>query len=163
MKYLLFVYYSEGEKTEDDIHQIAEELSPIVDSDEIKYVYGPSHVVFNFVTEMSQSELSMYVDIITEDIGYFKYILIPTPKVIASNMEPEHLKHLMEVNGQNEDSGDVSPNFIEFLKESFGGSNHSVCNLTIDEILEKIKDQGVQSLTKEEKEKLDNYSQSIKN
>jgi NifU-like protein involved in Fe-S cluster formation len=27
MKYLLFVYYSEGEKTEDDIHQIAEELS----------------------------------------------------------------------------------------------------------------------------------------
>jgi hypothetical protein len=76
MKYLLFVYYSEGEKTEEEIHQIATELSPIVDSDEIKYVYGPSHVVFNFVTEMSQSELSMYVDIITEDIGYFKYILI---------------------------------------------------------------------------------------
>lgn len=163
MKYLLFVYYSEGEKTEDDIHQIATELAPIVDSDEIKYVYGPSHVVFNFITEMSQSELSIYVDIITEDVGYFKYILIPTPKVIMSNMEPEHLKHLMEVNGENDDSGDVSTNFIEFLKESFASSNQNGCNLTIDEILEKIKDNGVGSITKEEKEKLDNYSQSIQN
>jgi hypothetical protein len=61
MKYLLFVYYSEGEKTEDEIHQIATELSPIVDSDEIKYVYGPAHVVFNFMTEMSLDELSIYV------------------------------------------------------------------------------------------------------
>ena len=163
MKYLLFIYYSEGEKTEDEIHQIATELSPIVDSNEIKYVYGPAHVVFNFMTEMSLDELSIYVDIITEDTTHFKYIIIPTPKAISSNMEPEHLKHLMEVYGESEEDGEMSSNFIEFLKESFSGSNHSICYLTIDEILEKIKDQGVQSLTKEEKEKLDNYSQSIKN
>jgi hypothetical protein len=161
MKYLLFVYYPEGEKTEDDIHQIATELSPIVDSDEIKYVYGPSHVIFNFVTEMSQSELSIYVDIMTEDTSYFKYVLIPTPKTISSNMEPEHLKHLIQVNGENNEDHDSSSNFIEFLKENFGKHNSNICNLTIDEILEKIKEKGVESLTKEEKEKLDNYSQSI--
>ena len=33
----------------------------------------------------------------------------------------------------------------------------------IDEILDKISKSGYDSLTKEEKEKLDNYSQSIKN
>ena len=163
MKYLLFVYYSEGEKTEDEIHQIATVLSPIVDSNEIKYVYGPAHVVFNFMTEMSLDELSIYVEIITEDVGYFKYILIPTPKAISSNMEPEHLSHLMEVYGENEEEGEVSPNFIEFLKESFASTNLNVCSLTIDEILEKIKQTGVGSLTTQEKEKLDKYSQSIQN
>jgi hypothetical protein len=163
MKYLLFVYYSEGEKTEDEIHQIATELSPIVDSDAIKYVYGPAHVVFNFMTEMSIDELSTYVEIITEDTMYFKYIIIPTPKVIASNMEPEHLGHLMDVYGENEEDGETSPNFIEFLKESFEATNPNICSLTIDEILEKIKQTGVGSLSAQEKEKLDNYSQSIQN
>ena len=47
------------------------------------------------------------------------------------------------------------------MKESLGERNQSICYLTIDEILEKIKENGVDSLTKEEKEKLDNYSQSI--
>jgi hypothetical protein len=162
MKYLLFAYYSEGEKTEEEIHKIAEELAPIVDSDEIKYVYGPSHVVFNFITEMSLEELSIYVDIVIEETGPFKYILIPTPKQIASNMDPEHLEHLMQVRGDN-DEGEISPNFIEFLKESFAGTNPNVCSLTIDEILEKIKQTGVGSLSTQEKEKLDNYSQSIQN
>jgi hypothetical protein len=163
MKYLLFAYYSEGDKTEDQIHEIAQELSPIVESDEIKYVYGPSHVVFNFITEMSLEELSIYVDIVIEETGPFKYILIPTPKQIMSNMETEHLLHLMQVKGDYNEEGEISPNFIEFLKESFAGTNPNVCSLTIDEILEKIKQTGVGSLTTQEKEKLDNYSQSIQN
>jgi hypothetical protein len=68
----------------------------------------------------------------------------------------------MEVRGDN-DEGEMSPNFIEFLKESFAATNPNVCTLTIDEILEKIKKSGVTSLTSQEKEKLDNYSQSIQN
>jgi hypothetical protein len=163
MKYLLFAYYSEGDKTEDQIHEIAQELSPIVESDEIKYVYGPSHVVFNFITEMSIGELSIYIDIVIEETGPFKYILIPTPKQIMSNMETEHLLHLMQVKGDYNEEGEISPNFIEFLKESFAGTNPNVCSLTIDEILEKIKQNGVGSLSIQEKEKLDNYSQSIQN
>ena len=63
MKYLLFVYHNENQK-KDDFQKIATELSPIVDSEDIKYIYGPTHVVFNFITEMSQGELSIYVDIL---------------------------------------------------------------------------------------------------
>jgi hypothetical protein len=163
MKYLLFVYYLEGEKSEGDINQIASELSPIVDSDEIKYVFGPSHAVYNFATEMVQPELSIYIDILQEDIGEFKYILVPTPKVITSNMEPEHLQHLMNVNGiyGNDDDLTSGVNFIEFLKENMGIKNKDVCYLSVDQILEKIKESGMKSLTIEEKEKLDNYSQTI--
>jgi hypothetical protein len=112
---------------------------------------------------MSLEELSIYVDIVIEETGPFKYILIPTPKQIMSNMETEHLLHLMQVKGDYNEEGEISPNFIEFLKESFAGTNPNVCSLTIDEILEKIKQTGVGSLTTQEKEKLDKYSQSIQN
>jgi hypothetical protein len=161
MKYLLFVYYSEDDKSEDEIQTIASELSPIVDSDEIKYVFGPSHAIFNFATEMSLEELSYYVDIIIEETEPFKYVLIPTPNHIVSNMETEHLVHLMSVYGENEEYSEVSPNFIELIKESFSSTNLNVCFLSVDEILEKIKKTGVGSLSTQEKEKLDKYSQSI--
>ncbi len=159
MKYLLFVYYSEDDKSEDEIETIASELSPIVDSDEIKYVFGPSHAIFNFATEMVHPELSIYIDILQEEIGEFKYVLIPTPKTITSNMDPKHLNHLMSVKS---DSDNYLPNlnFIDLLKENIFGNNIG-CYLTIDEILEKIKKTGVSSLTSPEKEKLDKYSQSI--
>lgn len=161
MKYLLFVYYLEGEKSEDDVNQIASELSPIVDSDEIKYVFGPSHAVYNFATEMVHPELSIYLDIMQEDIGEFKYILVPTPKVVTSNMDPEHLEHLMNVNGGYEDESMNGVSFIEFLKENMGIQDNEICYLSVDQILEKIKESGITSLTTKEKEKLDNYSQSI--
>jgi hypothetical protein len=160
MKYLLFVYHNENQK-KDDFQKIATELSPIVDSEDIKYIYGPTHVVFNFITEMSQGELSIYVDMMSEEMGDFKYILTPTPKTISSNMDPEHLKHLMDVRSTN-DEDEPSMYFLDFLKENFGDINKSVCNLSIDEILDKIKEKGIQSLSKQEKDKLDNYSQSIK-
>jgi hypothetical protein len=159
MKYLLFVYYPEDDGSEDEVQTIASELSPIVDSDEIKYVFGPSHAIFNFATEMVHPELSIYVDILQEEIGEFKYVLIPTPKTITSNMDPKHLEHLINVNS---DSDNYFPNlnFIDLLKENIFGGNIG-CYLTIDEILEKIKKTGVSSLTLPEKEKLDKYSQSI--
>jgi hypothetical protein len=39
--------------------------------------------------------------------------------------------------------------------------NKSTCNLTIDEILDKISQKGINSLTKAEKDKLDKYSGEI--
>ena len=50
---------------------------------------------------------------------------------------------------------------IELIKESFSSTNLNVCFLSVDEILEKIKKTGVGSLSTQEKEKLDKYSQSI--
>jgi hypothetical protein len=35
------------------------------------------------------------------------------------------------------------------------------CDLTLDELLDKINDQGINSLTEEEKNKLDEYSKTI--
>jgi hypothetical protein len=35
------------------------------------------------------------------------------------------------------------------------------CDLTIDELLDKISDKGINSLTEEEKNKLDEYSKTI--
>jgi hypothetical protein len=158
MKYLLFIYYLEGEKTEDEIIEIAEELSPIIDSGEIKFIFGPSHAVYNFTSEMVQDELTIYVDILQEDVGEFKYILLPTPNEISSNMPKENLEHLMDIKG---DINDGMETFIQLIKDFKEKVKIDSCDLTIDQILEKIKEMGVSSLTLQEKEKLDNYSQSI--
>jgi hypothetical protein len=42
-----------------------------------------------------------------------------------------------------------------------GFAPKKVCTLTIDELLDKINDQGINSLTEEEKNKLDEYSKTI--
>ena len=42
----------------------------------------------------------------------------------------------------------------EFLK-------NQICDLTLDEILDKISQNGIESLTRPEKDKLDEYSKQI--
>ena len=130
MKYLLFIYYSEGEKTEDDIYQIAEELAPIVDSDEIKYVYGPSHVVFNFVTEMSQSELSMYVDIITE---FYPERVLTRFKVVRAEFNPDVVYEKVYFDTDTTIDG-VNPNdyYVNWNYAIFDDCNESIQNYKLD-------------------------------
>jgi hypothetical protein len=38
---------------------------------------------------------------------------------------------------------------------------NQICDLTLDEILDKISSQGMESLTRAEKDKLDEYSKQI--
>ena len=45
------------------------------------------------------------------------------------------------------------PLWVYYLKKK--------CDLTIDELLDKISDKGINSLTEEEKNKLDEYSKTI--
>jgi hypothetical protein len=91
-------------------------------------------------------------------------------------MDGDHLNHLLKLNKKGRKPktnpiknvlSDNQPGFnvekfmeehnnrvIEFLK-------NQTCDLTMDEILDKITDQGIDSLTSAEKDKLDEYSKQI--
>ena len=177
MKYLLFVYpcNEEWDSTESN-QKIAEELSTISKSDEIKYVYGENHSIFHFDSTLSPSEMNTYVELIKDEMSEFMFVLVQGAKNIESNMEGSHLEHLLRVNKrgrkpksnpiketlQNNQPGfditklmeDYKVHVQEFLK-------NETCNLTLDEILDKITDQGIDSLTRAEKDKLDEYSKQI--
>ena len=177
MKYLLFIYPCDDnwDPTESN-EKIATDLSIISKSDEIKFVYGESHSIFHFDSTLSQSETNDYVELIKDDLSDFMYVLVQTPKTITSNMEQDHLEHLLKLNkrGRKPKSNPIkdtlSKNHPEFdilklmeenSKKAMEFLNNQVCNLTIDEILDKITDQGINSLTRAEKDKLDEYSKQI--
>ena len=92
-------------------------------------------------------------------------------------MSPEHLEHLKKLNKKGR-----KPKSKNRVKEIFMDKNpvfdikkfmeehnarvtefvkNQICDLTLDEILDKISSQGIESLSRVEKDKLDEYSKQI--
>lgn len=167
MKYTLFIYSCEDEWDGEEVNKnIAYELMPIVKSEALKYIFGKSHSIIHFESELPQPELEIYIDIINQDNDVeFMYVLLQTSKKISSNMDPEHLKHLTTLKTKktqrnsikNKVSKIINQNEIaETIKKTLFDNIPS--ELSIDEILDKIHEKGISSLTNAEKLKLDNYS-----
>ena len=180
MKYLLFVYPcdTEWDSKNDNLH-VAGELSTIIKSDEIKYIFGETHSIFHFESEMNQAELSIYVDLIMEETPTFMYVLCQTSKTITSNMDGKQLNDFLSINKKGRKKKKDNP-IVNFFKkttqEEFSKYTTALMDeqnkkledylsvttteLTIDEILDKIHSKGLDSLTKAEREKLDDYSKN---
>lgn len=177
MKYLLFVYPCDDswDPTESN-EKIANELATVSKSDEIKYVYGENHSIFHFDSTLSPSEMSDYVELIKDESPEFMFVLAQGVKSVNSNMDSNHLEHLLKVNkrGRKPKSNPIkevlSNDHLGFDISKFMEENrirveeflkNQVCDLTLDEILDKITEQGINSLTRAEKDKLDEYSKQI--
>jgi hypothetical protein len=176
MKYILFIYRCDDKKNGTEfVSGIAHEISPIVKSDEIKFIFGETNAVFHFETEMSFPELNIYMDLVSKDFENFTYFLIPKGKNFASNMEETNLNHLMDLY-PNKKKRKTKKTFFELPKINFSEeefiknylssidfkeTNDDICKLTVDEILDKILDKGIDSLTVAEKNKLDEHSKNV--
>ena len=178
MKYLLFVYPCEDTWDENVSNvEIASEIATISKSDNIKYVYGESHTIFHFDSELSSSEVAEFVESLKEEIGDFMFVLLQGYKSIESNMPTESLESLLKINkrgrtprkpnrlknifGTGTEGFDIKKFMDEHNVRVLDFLKNNTCDLTIDEILDKIIEQGINSLTKEEKDKLDNHSREI--
>jgi dTDP-glucose pyrophosphorylase len=129
---------------------------------------------------MSQPELTIYVELILEESPKFMFVLSQTTKNITSNMDKGHLKDFLSINKRGRKSKKENPIqdfFVKNIEEQFIEDyveqdelikrqeqilqdyiNYYETNLSIDEILEKIHEKGLNSLTKAERKKLDEYS-----
>jgi hypothetical protein len=172
MKYLLFVYPCNDNWDETESNQkFANELVQIIKDEKLKFVYGESHSIFNFESDMSQSEVEGYVNLIKDDVPDFMYVLVQNAKNVSSDMEKSNFEHLMgkkkrgrkpKVTNQKQKlSFDVAAFLEEHRKKVDEFLKNNVCDLTLDEILDKIIDQGIDSLTRAEKDKLDEYSKQV--
>ena len=172
MKYLLFVYPCNDNWDETESNQkFANELVQIIKDEKLKFVYGESHSIFNFESDMSQSEVEGYVNLIKDDVPDFMYVLVQNAKNVSSDMEKSNFEHLMgkkkrgrkpKVTNQIPKlSFDVAAFLEEHRKKVDEFLKNNVCDLTLDEILDKIIDQGIDSLTRAEKDKLDEYSKQV--
>jgi hypothetical protein len=178
MKYLMFVYgESESMNSETLTTKIGKEIQPIVISDQIKFIYGDGNAIFHFDSELKYEEMSIYIGMVFEEFEDIMFTLIPFNGKMATNMGKERENHLLSINEEekfdfrsfNVNSEDVTHNdgaifdiFIDMIKQSnpfiMNKQNEDICNMSLDELLDKINEKGMDSLTKAEKLKLEEYS-----
>ena len=174
MNYLLFVYYNtDVNNGENKTNEIGVFISDIMTSKEIKFMHGEKHAIFNFSSDLSFNEMKDFIDLTVIDIQQFEYFLIPKPRNIGSNFDSDNLNYLLSLKKSKTKKHTPTPpklrtknlgeteNFMDLADIIFNLKKPEVCNLTLDELLDKISEKGIDSLSELEKQKLEQYSKSL--
>ena len=173
MNFLLFVYHHEDMETPSvTTENIGGELSKIMSSSQVKYMFGDRHSIYHFASDFSVDELDDFLCLVSAEYDNFNYLLTQKTKNVSSNFDQDNLLHLLTLRNTNKKK-QTPPKDFEFKMEVEGGEEFSRmadtimslmsnkgCELTMDELLDKISSQGIDSLSKEEKSKLDEYSKN---
>jgi len=185
-KYILFVF-AKNDNPKEFTEQIAEELCVISDTPNLNFYFGPESSVFTISTLDSYEDVKDYVDMIL-DIGDIMYVLLPYTSDKLSYGLPEKIsKHLFNdgiSDFMSEKSLGSEPNEFEVRKmiqeQIRDNFNLNIENFdfeydedewsdideiknkqrspSLDELLEKIKEKGLNSLTEKELSQLNKYS-----
>lgn len=175
MEYLLYVF-AKHDKQEKFVTFLSEEIYIMTNDNDIRYYYGPESVIFKFKSNEKTEDIGDYLNNILGCSGIVFFLQpyekgklyywvdstvnrhlfgIETIDEMTEQDRKEFQHYVfknLELNDIEECDEDIM-NLQEFL--SFD-KNEKV--LTLDEILDKINDKGIESLTKKEQELLNNYS-----
>ena len=188
-QYLLFIF-GEFKNNDKLVELIASQLSIFTDENSyLKYNYGDYGIVLNFQSHFSFYNLRDHVHITLEKIVP-QYFLMERPKNFYAFMPPELKLNLFDLYEKNHNEEQTNVNFKDnmnlidnflinitssmnedlFSEENMGKMFENIMfkmekeekkqTPTIDELLDKIKDKGLSSLTDDEKQILDEYSKT---
>ena len=188
-QYMLFIF-GDFKGKDKIIELIALQLSAFTDKHSyVKYNYGDYGIVLNFQSHLSFYNIRDHVHIILEKVAP-QYFLFERPKHMYAYMPPELKLNLFDLNEENinieqkdvnfKDVMNIMDNFLINITSTLSPENmlseddmermfENIMNRmeereehrpTIDEILDKIKDNGIGSLTETEKQILDEYSKT---
>jgi len=174
MNYLLFVYYNtDVQNTEEKTQEIGTKLAEHMTSGQIKFMYGERHSIFHFAYKGDFQDVSDVMFFISEEMSGFEYLITKKSRDYTSNFDEDNLNHLMSLKNvtpkkhkptppklrTNDLKGDET--FMDLADIILNFKRKDVCNLTLDELLDKISEQGINSLSEIEKQKLEEYSKSL--
>lgn len=179
--YIMFMF---GEHQEQDrfVEVIANDLSVIAHSDNIKFYYGQSSAIFTFKSNETLDDINEYLTMLFGDTNVV-YVLLPYSSDKMSVKLPKGIyEHLFDINNGETLSGftpTAQESYIEELN-NFKNDLKFINSLdeddeddeilmlknkkkepSIDEILDKISEKGLSSLTKTERVILEKYSKTI--
>ena len=183
-KYILFVL-TKNDNPQEFAEQIAEELSVISDIPKVNFYFGPESTVYTISTLDSYQDVKDYVDMIL-DYDTISYFLVPyTNDNLSYGLPDEVAKHLFNdgindyMSGKNKicDENDYEVRTMlmnnirneffldlsEFVDEDEEWTDideikNKRRSPSLDELLEKIKEKGLNSLTEQELTQLNKYS-----
>ena len=167
-KYLLTVF---GNFELEQCEEIAHCLEALVDSPHLKFQYRNGVIVFHFASEFKMVDVDEFLKLIHHDL-YDSFILSEYDDNVSVFMKEDMKQHLFDMetetegaitfdleprNGfdmsyDEEDEDDIVTTLMNQVKKNLQIP-------TLDQLLDKVADNGVESLTPYEKATLDNYSQ----
>lgn len=164
MKKFILIIFGEF-STYEICKDIALSITPLVDSPQLKFQHKKGAMIFHFASEVSQEEI---VDYINGSLSDVCDSLILTEfndnlSLVLPNDVKEHLLDLEEDNSKDSKVITTDEEEIEnseFLKTVIKELKKNIKRPTLDQLLEKIKEDGLSSLSPYEKEILDEYSKN---
>jgi hypothetical protein len=161
-------------ESEETCKELAISLTPIVDSPNLKFQHASGVLVFHFATEVSKEEIFDYVIGILYGVTE-SFILTEVNDEVTVQMPYEIKQHLMDLENASEniamsidmkieknnlrfnDEEDNDDDFVALLLDEV---KRKVKKPSLDQLLEKISKNGVESLSAYEKETLEYYSKN---
>ena len=174
--YMLFIF-GDFDEQENLATNLSSQLLTVVSSPFLKFTYGEYGVVFHFRSKEVFSDLKEYIDMGMSEITE-QYFLMEVTKNMDIKMPRKLKKDFLNIDGEEKKketrTGEINvesklkerreelKNFtFEFLMPTdfnqMVQKNEPDYLPTVDEILDKISENGIESLTEKEKEILDNY------
>lgn len=175
--YMLFLF---GDFS--DLENLTQELSaqflPSVSSPYLKYTYGEFGVVFHFRSKETFTDLKEYVDMVFNEVVDQYFLMEVTKNTDFKMVDKKIKKDFLNIDGEikkeptKNGSIDVESKIRERREELKNFTFEFMLPLdftnsprvtiepvepTVDEILDKISEKGIETLTEREKQILDEY------
>lgn len=161
-------------ESEEVCKDIALSITPIVDSPNLKFQHAKGVLIFHFASEVCQEEIYDYVSGILFGITE-SFILTEMTDKVSVSMPKDIKEHLFDLEGSTGDvelrldmnrvknnldfSEEEEDDFVALLLEEM--KDKSIFKKpSLDQILDKMLNEGFESLTRFEKDILDNYSKN---
>ena len=171
-KYLLTIF---GDfKTNSVCNEIALALTQLVDSPSLKFQYTKGVLIFHFGSEIDIKDIHEFLELTSYEL-YDSFILSEYTDKVSVFMSEENKKHLFNL--ENTDDNDVIDGiemvFVpkdqqdqedeyddDFVALLLNEVKKNLKTPTLDQLLDKIKSEGVESLTQYEMGLLESHSKN---
>jgi hypothetical protein len=182
-KYFLILFAKFGPNNK-LLTDILSQFSQIMTSSYLKFQEGDDFVIVHFETDETLKNTREFCRLVLDDTVR-DYVLFPNNKNVYLSLPDDRKEHLLDLEMETFDCEDDIDNPIDFnldydeeddiLSEIYkkNGKKHPLEHLltalnnqqekqpSLDELLDKIQNNGLESLTKKEKELLYDYSKGI--
>ena len=156
--------------------EIAISLSPIVDSPNLKFHYTRNQIIFSFGTKTEKSEIYEYITgilyglfdifVLTEIVDDFSvslpndvrehlFDLDNVGENVTMKLDMERIKKNLDFSFEEDEEDDENDIMSLIIK-----NKNTTPNPTLDQILDKLYSEGIDSLSSTEKNILETYSQN---
>ncbi len=176
-RYNLIISFTDfNDKHKNDIIMV---VSPLVGSENFSYLYNSGIFFFHFKSEMTKDEIKSYVHdafygnkisgiFVSETDNMSVFLPNDDEKWFFDIDNPNSELNLSSVNMTNVKNGTEGFSILEFLEDDEDEDEDDIIDIirrskskikipTLDDLLEKIYDQGLETLTEEERQILKTY------